>query len=75
MSNRITLAVLCCIALLVTIIVSTQYSRISVTTVVALGIGFITVALFCVTTARRDTLTTMSLLPVWKSRESEAGTK
>ena len=75
MSNRISLAALCCITLLFTIIVSTQYSGLPVSMVVALGIGFITIALFSVITATRDTVTTMSLLPEWKSPKPEAGTK
>jgi hypothetical protein len=38
-------------------------------------VGFITIALLSVITASRDKVTTMSLLPVWRPRESEAGTK
>jgi membrane-associated phospholipid phosphatase len=73
--KRLNLAVLACFALIATIIVSTLYSGMSTTAVVAIGVGFITIALLSVITASRDKVTTMSLLPVWRPRESEAGTK
>jgi hypothetical protein len=73
--KRLNVAVIASIAVIMAIIVSTQYARISASTVIVIGVSFITVALVSVFSASRDSVTTMSLLPIWKSGKSDAGTQ